>query len=357
MTSRAEDPVAHTLRVLERDAASIAQDVVARQYALDPATWERFGDEGRRLALRDVGFHLPYLAESLRFRDDAIFVEYCRWLRTLFSNLGFPDDAAATTVSLMAEAVASRVPPDGAVAVRRLAATALRRIDEPAPALESHLDPAAPLAGLARSFLDHLLEGDRHGASRLILDAVDGGADVRDVYLEVFERSQREIGRLWLQNRVSVAQEHFCSAATQLIMSQLYPRVFSTERIGRTMVCTCVHGELHEIGLRMVADFFELEGWDTYYVGANAPDRAVLDAVAERRPHVLAVSAAIPSQAGQVARLVARARESSGDGRLRILVGGNAFLSHPGLWRDIGADGFAVDARDAVRVASSLVAA
>jgi methanogenic corrinoid protein MtbC1 len=61
-----------------------------------------------------------------------------------------------------------------------------------------------------------------------------------------------------------VAQEHYCTAATQLIMSQLSPRLFGRDRIGRRLVVTCVGDELYELGMHMVADFFEMEGWDAY---------------------------------------------------------------------------------------------
>ena len=64
----------------------------------------------------------------------------------------------------------------------------------------------------------------------------------------------REVGRLWQMNRLSVAQEHYVTAATQLIMSQLYPLVFRTARRDRRIVAACVGGELHELGVRMVAD-------------------------------------------------------------------------------------------------------
>ena len=67
-----------------------------------------------------------------------------------------------------------------------------------------------------------------------------------------------------------MAQEHYCTAATQLIMSQLYPYIFTTGKNGRVLVGTCVSGDLHEIGVRMVSDFFEMEGWDTFYL---APTR------------------------------------------------------------------------------------
>ena len=46
----------------------------------------------------------------------------------------------------------------------------------------------------------------------------------------MFQCSQYEIGRLWQMNKLTVAQEHYCSAATQLIMSLLYPRIFDTKK-------------------------------------------------------------------------------------------------------------------------------
>jgi signal transduction histidine kinase len=40
-------------------------------------------------------------------------------------------------------------------------------------------------------------------------------------------------------------------------------------------------------GARMVADFFELDGWDTYFLGANTPTDSILRAVEERRADIL----------------------------------------------------------------------
>ena len=103
------------------------------------------------------------------------------------------------------------------------------------------------------------------------MDAIQHGTSVHDIYLHVFQRSQYEVGRLWQTNQISVGQEHLCTAATQLIMSQLYPLIFGTERKNRRIVAACVGGDLHEIGIRMVADFFEMDGWDTFYLGADVP--------------------------------------------------------------------------------------
>jgi methylmalonyl-CoA mutase cobalamin-binding domain/chain len=174
------------------------------------------------------------------------------------------------------------------------------------------------------------------------------------VYLNVFQPVQYEIGRLWQLNQISVAQEHYATAVTQLVMSQLYPRIFSTERSGRTLVATCVGDELHEIGVRMVADFFEMAGWDTFYLGANTPAPSVVRSVIERQADVLAVSATITLHVSAVAELIASVRDSEASD-VRVLVGGYPFNQVPDLWRQVGGDGYAADAEAAIDVAEALV--
>jgi methanogenic corrinoid protein MtbC1 len=157
-------------------------------------------------------------------------------------------------------------------------------------------------------------------------------------------------------NLLSVAQEHYCTAATQLIMSQLYPHIFETEKNGRTLVATCVAGDLHEIGVRMVADFFEMEGWDTFYLGANAPTACVLETLAERRADVLAISATITPHVRAVAGLIAAVRSSPAGRDIKIMVGGYPFNIAPDLWRRVGADAGARDALESIAVANQLAA-
>ena len=213
-----------------------------------------------------------------------------------------------------------------------------------------------PHAALARDFLAALLQGQRQPAAQLVFDALDAGVGVRDLYLHVFQTTQREMGRLWQTNRVSVAQEHYCTAATQLIMSQLYPRIFTGTRCGRSLVATCVSGDLHEIGVRMVADLFELDGWDTYYLGASVPPESVVQTVIERRADVLAVSATLTVHVPQVGALIAAMRAAPSRSDVVILVGGTPFNLAPDLWRAIGADGSAVDAAAAPGLAARLLA-
>jgi len=139
-------------------------------------------------------------------------------------------------------------------------------------------------------------------------------------------------------------------------MSRLYSHIFSGPRVGRVLMSACAQGEIHEIGARMVADFFEMEGWDTCHLGANMPAAVLVDYVGQHRPDLLALSATMTFHLEGVAAMVRALRANQETRDLRIMVGGHAFNREPDLWREIGADGYARDAEDALGAAGRLAA-
>lgn len=216
-------------------------------------------------------------------------------------------------------------------------------------------EPSAPNALLARRYLAALLAGDRRQASQIILDAVKDGLPIRDVYIEVLQPVQWELGRLWHLDRISTAQEHLATATTQLVMSQLYPSIFNAERAGRTLVATCVEGELHELGVRMVSDFFEMAGWDAVYLGASTPVQDVVAIVAERHADLVAISVTLSWHVPVAAALARRLRTDARTSSVPILVGGRPFTQAPDLWRAVGADATVEQANQAVAVGERLL--
>ncbi|MBY0503607.1 MAG: cobalamin-dependent protein [Bryobacteraceae bacterium] len=197
-------------------------------------------------------------------------------------------------------------------------------------------------AGLAGGYLQCLLSGNGDGAWHLVKQAMADGVPIRDLYLQVFQPCQYEVGRLWEANEATVAQEHYCTAATQTIMSRLHARVFSAERTGRSAVVVGVGGELHEIGARMVADFLEMKGWDTRYLGPNLPPDEISRNVIAHDPDLVCLSCTMTYHVSLVEQTVAGLREAKA--RAKVLVGGLPFNRDPELWRRTGADGWAPDA-------------
>ncbi|MFO8031908.1 MAG: cobalamin-dependent protein [Desulfohalobiaceae bacterium] len=212
------------------------------------------------------------------------------------------------------------------------------------------------LAQLAKKYLQQLLQGERQRPSELILQAVqEGQTTVQDVYLQIFQPVLYEVGRLWESNQVSVAVEHFCTAATQLVMSQLFPYILSSRKTSCSMVGCCVGNELHEVGMRMVSDFFEMQGWETYFLGANCPNEDVLKALEQRGAHLLAISVTLQSHLSRAQELISQVSAQTNLQHVNILIGGYPFVRDPGLAQQIGAHGCGRDAAQAVQLAQELV--
>jgi MerR family transcriptional regulator, light-induced transcriptional regulator len=148
-----------------------------------------------------------------------------------------------------------------------------------------------PLPGHhVRRFVEAQINHDRVAAIEIVSEMLAAGVDVTAIYLELIARAQIELGRLWEENFITVAQEHSGTAISQLALAQLYPRLPMAPRNGRSAMVACVEGERHELGARMVADFFESTGFTVIYLGADVPRSALIDYVQRHRPDIVGLS-------------------------------------------------------------------
>lgn len=168
-----------------------------------------------------------------------------------------------------------------------------------------------------------LLEGDKLKCKSIIDRLIAQEADILTVYQDFFQRSLYDIGEMWEKNEISVASEHLATSITGNLMTLFYPVIFSAEKKGYKAIITCLAHEYHQIGAKMVADIFEIEGWDTYFLGANTPAKELLRFISENEPDVLAISLAIYSNYPRLMELIKLVQEHYPD--LLIMVGGQAF--------------------------------
>ena len=125
------------------------------------------------------------------------------------------------------------------------------------------------------NYLKAVRAGDRRRAFEVIDGAREAGFDLGALYLDVLQPTLREIGRLWQENEISVADEHLATGITQAAMVRAFQRAApSTAAEGPTLLAACVDQERHEVGLRMLCDLLDLEGWDCTFLGATVPSRS-----------------------------------------------------------------------------------
>jgi methanogenic corrinoid protein MtbC1 len=172
-------------------------------------------------------------------------------------------------------------------------------------------------------YLKALLDADRPACLDIVQQLVQGNVPVKKIYLELFERSLIQVGELWESDRISVAVEHLATAITESAMCLLYPIIFATPRCGRRAVVSCVADEFNQIGAKIVADIFELHGWDGYFLGANVPATALLDLLHDKKPDFLCLSLTVHTNLPFLLETVETVRSSLP--HQPILVGGQAF--------------------------------
>jgi len=336
--------------LIQKQQTRLAEDIIRRYTLRQDKGTPLFDPSAHQKSVRDAGYHLIYLAEALALNDAALFSEYILWARDLFEGLHFDPQMLTDTMACTLESLGETLPPEAFQSVEQYFHQANQTLQHTLPGIESYIEVENPQATLVRKFMRLLLKGDQRSASTLILEAhLQKNVSIHDLYLFVFQVSQREIGRLWQMNQISVAEEHYCTAATQLIMGQLYPYLFKGNSTDKRMIVSCAQGELHEVGARMVADFFEMDGWDSYFLGANTPTDAIFEMVSEIHPQVLALSATMAFHVRELSGLIQQVKALPNPPK--ILVGGYPFNLSVDLWQKIGADGYAADAEQAVCVA------
>ena len=320
--------------------------------------WNDLGMEQRERVREEFLSALGSLEESLATGSPAFLLDHARWMQSRSIAESFPPEFAVSFFKVFGDIVSEQLPPDyrkNAGAFTKKTVTALKSL----PA-ETGADPDAgtPLSPDARSFLDFILAGDAKKARAVIDKALGTGTPISGIYTGIFRPVLAETGRLWQQNRVTVAEEHFVTGVIHRIMQQVHDQIAGTGRIprkrGKTVVASCVGNELHEIGIRMVADFFELDGWIVYTTGANTPVKSILAAVKDRKADVVALSITMPSNLSGLQYLVRSLRADADTAHVKIIVGGSPFVILPDLWHQVGADAAASNPEEAVAVANRL---
>lgn len=155
------------------------------------------------------------------------------------------------------------------------------------------MNPSLITDQLYNNYLQALLDGKRRVCSDIVTELLDNDVDVKDLYVHLFQRALYQVGELWETNKISVATEHIATAITEGLLALVYPRIFDAEHSGKKAVIACVPNEFHQIGAKMVADTFELNGWDGHFVGANTPTEDLINMLQENDPDVIGLSLSI----------------------------------------------------------------
>ncbi len=340
--------------VLQNSAGAMAGYAASELLENSPSAGEAFTASPFSMWQNWLKGRIEELAAAIAVGDPKSFVSHIQWGRGVLEARGVSPAHFRSGLESLRHVLAIELPE----ASRELADTylesALDRFEEDSEEMGSRLSPETPAGRLAASYLLAVLEGNRRQARQLVLDGSPTGLTIPQIYLEVILLAQEEIGRMWAANEITVAEEHFATATSRTILAQLLARARIRPSNGKTVMTAAVAGNRHDVGLQVVCDFFEMDGWRAIHLGADVPIGDLVAAVDGFQVDLLALSAAQSRHLKALRETIAAVREFRPAASPKIIVGGRAFHSGIGTAKEMGADAYAAGPIEAVRLADSL---
>lgn len=139
-------------------------------------------------------------------------------------------------------------------------------------------------------YLSGLLDGDKVTCKSIINKLLDEGVEAKDIYNSLIQKSMYRVGELWDKCRLTIAEEHVASEITRELVSLINLSQKKPGSVGKSVIITCVQKELHEIGPRIISDYFELKGWKSTFIGTNIPHKELLKYIHQNKPDLVGIS-------------------------------------------------------------------
>ncbi len=200
-----------------------------------------------------------------------------------------------------------------------------------------------------------LLETGKSKATKeLVQKAIDEGVNPQDILKEGLLTGMSNIGEKFKRNEVFVPEVLMAARAMNQSIELLKPLLAEAgvESVGKVCIGT-VQGDLHDIGKNLVKMMLEGKGFEVIDLGTDVAPETFINAAIENNCDIICCSALLTTTM-HVMEDVVKAAEAAGiHDRVKIMIGGAPVNEE--FCKQIGADGYTVDAASAADMALSFV--
>ncbi len=201
-----------------------------------------------------------------------------------------------------------------------------------------------------------VLEGDANAVKELVQQGLDKGLAAQTLLNEGLIAALDEVGRLFEEGEYFVPEMLVSARAMQAGMNLLRPILVEQDvkPMGRVVLGT-VKGDLHDIGKNLVGIMLEGAGFEVIDLGIDVPEEKFLKAIEEYQPHLVGLSALLTTTMDNMKTTIEAIKAAGLREQVKIMVGGAPVTQT--FAAQIGADGYAPDASQAVALAKRLMKA
>lgn len=199
-------------------------------------------------------------------------------------------------------------------------------------------------------------EGNRLGIAALTTRALESGLEPMVILDQALLPGMKIVGDKFASGEYFLPNLIVSAAAMKQAMQVLEPELRARHQHAHAaahVVIGTVHGDIHEIGKTLVATMLSAHGFEVTDLGVDVPVERFVETVQRTGARLVGMSALLTTTMG-VQRTVIEALVAAGlRDRVKVMVGGAPVSRR---WaEDIGADGYAEDAVQAVELARQLV--
>jgi 5-methyltetrahydrofolate--homocysteine methyltransferase len=208
-------------------------------------------------------------------------------------------------------------------------------------------------------FFEEIIKGfmefDTEKVKQCINKGLRAGMDALSIQEKGLRKALDHLGKLFEKSEVFLPHLVLGAKIFNEGVEILKPHILKnqpTSTLGTAVIGT-VFGDLHDLGKNLVALMWSISGFKVIDLGVNVSIDGFIKAVDENRAEILGLSALLTTTMLQQKKVIEALVKANKRDRVKILVGGAPITD---TWaEEIGADGYARDAAEAVRVAKQLI--
>lgn len=199
-------------------------------------------------------------------------------------------------------------------------------------------------------------DGEEQKTVDLVKEALAAGMKAQDIVDQGLVKGLHDCGAGYEAGEKFIPEMLMAAEAMKASMAILKPHLAAGESAmaGVKAVLATVEGDVHDIGLELVATMLGSAGFDVNFMGPDVETSRIIDAVKTDKPQLLGLSALLTNTMDEMPVIIRKLEQEGLRKSVKVIIGG-APVSQDFADR-IGADGYAYDAAAAVPVSKKLVA-
>jgi len=210
------------------------------------------------------------------------------------------------------------------------------------------------MEAILQAIYDGIIDGNKDQVTAKVQEALDNGLPPETILNQGMVAAMAEVGRLFEEGEYFVPEMLVAARAMQAGLTLLKPKLVQADvKAAGKVVAGTVKGDLHDIGKNLVCMMLEGASFEIIDLGSDVSPEQFVEAVQAHKADIVAMSALLTTTMPNMKVTIDALKAAGIRDKVKVMVGGAPVT--PEFAREIGADGTAPDASQAVTLAKSLI--